>query len=125
MRVDHIGFVVKNAEKYRKNLPIQTVVKSLYDPLQDAYLELIDGGGVMIELIEPQNEDAFTWNFLQKGGGYHHICYECDSLKEAKDAIKNQFMVEVLGPIPAPLLDGQVLFARSRNREIVEFVWRK
>jgi len=25
----------------------------------------------------------------------------------------------------APLLDGRVVFARDRNRDIVEFVWRE
>ena len=125
MIIDHIGFVVKDRQKYRKNLPIQNVIKSLYDPIQDANLELIDGGGVKIELIEPVSKKAFTWNFLQKGGGWHHICYRCTSLEEAREAIRSKFMVEVLGPIPAPLLDGVVLFARSRNKEIVEFVWQE
>jgi methylmalonyl-CoA/ethylmalonyl-CoA epimerase len=124
MRLDHIGFVVADIERYRAHLPVQKILRSLVDPLQKAHLELIDAGGAAIELIQPLDKEAFTWNFLQKGGGWHHLCYEVASLEEAQEAIRQYYMILVRGPMPAPLLDGEVLFARNRNKEMVEFVWR-
>ena len=123
MKIHHIGFVVADRARYRANLPVQEVVAALYDPVQKAHLELIDAGGAYIELIEPAEAESFTWNFLQKGGGYHHICYEVDSEAAAREAVTAARMVVTLGPVEAPLLNGQVLFARNRNREMVEFVW--
>jgi len=125
VKIHHIGFVVADRARYRTNLPFGNVVKSLYDEIQKAWLELIDTEGTYIELIEPVEEESFTWNFLRKKGGFHHICYEVKSYDEALKTVKEGRMIITLGPVYAPLLDGEVLFARNRNREMVEFVWRR
>ena len=121
MKIHHIGYVVKNIEKYKKNLVIDKIVKEVYDEIQQAKLSLIKSENIFIELIEPQNENSFTYNFLQKGGGYHHLCYETTK-EEAEYLIKEKKMIKVLDWVYAPLLDGNVCFAYNRNKEIVEFV---
>jgi hypothetical protein len=125
VKIDHIAFVVADRERYRRALPPKRVLRSLYDRFQGAQLELLDAGNVYIELIEPKVESSFTWRFLEKGGGFHHICYEVSSEDEARSIIRENRMIEVLGPVYAPLLEGTVLFARSPNREMVEYVWRR
>jgi len=126
MKLVHIGFVVADIKRYKKHTPYIKVIKSLIDPIQKAHLELLDvGSETKIELIQPLEKEAFTWNFLQKGGGWHHLCYEVSSLKEARELISKYFMIEVRGPMVAPLLDGEVIFARDRNRQMVEFVWQE
>jgi len=124
VRVHHIGYVVKNIEKYRKNLIIDKVVKEVYDDTQKAKLVLLKTDNIFIELIEPQNEKSFTYNFLRKGGGYHHLCYEV-SKDMAESFIKNKKMIKVLDWVYAPLLDSEVMFAYSVNKEVVEFVCQK
>ena len=121
MKIHHIGYVVKNIEKYKKNLVIDKIVKEVYDEIQQAKLSLIKSENIFIELIEPQNENSFTYNFLQKGGGYHHLCYETTK-EETEYFIKEKKMIKVLDWVYAPLLDGNVCFAYNRNKEIVEFV---
>ena len=124
MRIHHIGYVVKNIEKYRKNLLIDKIIKEVYDDTQKAKLVLIEAGNTLIELIEPQNEESFTYNFLKKGGGYHHLCYETTK-ENAENFIKTKKMIKVLDWVYAPLLDSEVVFAYNRNKEIVEFVCQK
>jgi len=124
MKIHHIGYVVKSIEKYKKNLIIDEVVKEIYDETQKAYLVLIKAQNIFIELIEPTDEASFTYNFLQKGGGYHHLCFQI-SKKEAEQFIQNKKMIKVLDWVYAPLLDGDVCFAYNRNKEIAEFVCLK
>jgi len=124
VKIHHIGYVVKNIEKYKKNLIIDEVVKEVYDDTQRAKLVLLKTDNVFIELIEPQNEKSFTYNFLRKGGGYHHLCYEV-SKDTAESFIKDKKMIKVLDWVYAPLLDSEVMFAYNRNKEIVEFVCQK
>ena len=124
MKVHHIGYVVKNIEKYKKNLIIDEVVKEVYDDIQKAKLVLIKTDNIFIELIEPQSEDSFTYNFLIKGGGYHHLCYETTKT-EAEKLIKAKKMIKVMDWVYAPLLDSEVAFAYNRNKEVVEFVCQK
>ena len=121
MKIHHIGYVVKNIEKYKKNLIIEETVKKVYDETQKANLVLIKTQNIFIELIEPVSKESFTYNFLQKGGGYHHLCFQT-SKEEAEQFIKNKKMIKVLDWVYAPLLDAEVCFAYNRNKEIVEFV---
>jgi len=122
MRVHHIGYVVKSIERYKKNLILQETIKSIYDPIQKAKLELIKSDNIYIELIEPQEESAFTYAFMKKGGGYHHLCYEVESKQEALRVVQERKMIKVLDFVYAPLLEAEVIFAYNRNREVVEFV---
>jgi methylmalonyl-CoA/ethylmalonyl-CoA epimerase len=121
MKIHHIGYVVKDIEKYKKNLVVGNILKEVYDDTQNAKLVLIESENIFIELIEPQTEDAFTYSFLQKGGGYHHLCYETTK-EEAEYLIKEKKMIKVLGWVHAPLLESDVCFAYNRNKEVVEFV---
>ncbi|RKZ73093.1 MAG: hypothetical protein DRQ57_15440 [Gammaproteobacteria bacterium] len=122
MKIHHIGYVVKNIDKYKQNLIIKKSIKKVYDKIQKAELELIQADNILIELIEPQDKSAFTYNFLKNGGGYHHLCYEVNSLDEAFDIIKKNRMIKVLEPMYAVLLDAYVVFAYNRNKEMTEFV---
>lgn len=122
MKIHHIGFVVKDIEKYRKNLVVDEVIKRVYDPIQKANLELINSEGSYIELIEPTEESAFTYKFMNKGGGYHHLCYEVENKTDALAIIAQKKMIKVLDFVYAPLLDAEVIFAYNRNKEVVEFV---
>ena len=124
MKIHHIGYVVKSIEEYKRNLIIDKIEKEVYDETQKANLALIKAQNIFIELIEPKSKESFTYNFLQKGGGYHHLCYET-SKEKAEELIRNKRMVKLLDWVYAPLLEGEVCFAYNRNREIVEFVCLK
>ena len=122
MGVHHIGYVVKDIDQYAANLVEGVIIKRLYDDVQEADLALIQADNVLIELIQPMKESSFTYGFLQKGGGYHHLCYQVDSKGKAEKIIKEKKMVKVLGWVFAPLLQAMVVFAYSKNKEVVEFV---
>lgn len=123
INVHHIGYVVANIDQYAKHLVLGNIIKRLYDKNQQAELALIKADNILIELITPKTKVAFTYDFLiQKGGGYHHLCYEVNSKAEAELIIKEKRMIKILGWIAAPLLESEVIFAYGRNKEIVEFV---
>jgi hypothetical protein len=125
MKLHHIGYVVKDIVQYEKNLIFEKKIKELFDPVQNSnmalYLNFTDS---LIELIQPLNEESFTYNFLQKNGSsYHHLCYEISSESELKELVESQKLIKVKGPIPAILFDGRMVwFFYSRNKQIVEFV---
>lgn len=124
IKINHVGYVVRNIKIYEENFPLLTRVKSIYDPLQNADLVLYESGeGVYVELIEPQNSSAFTWNHLEKfGDGLHHICYEGLDEQGVTELINSRKMLKVRGPMYAPLFDRDVIFAITRTRAIIEFL---
>lgn len=124
MKLHHIGYVVRSIESSAAGFPGLKLVNKVFDPVQRAELALYALDNVHLEFVQPSDPESFTWRFLEKtGGGYHHICYEVGSLDAIVAIIRDQRMVKILGPVPAVLFGGrQVVFAYSRNKEIVEFL---
>ena len=77
-----------------------------------------------IELIEPINEQATTFNFLKnKGGGVHHFCYEIGNIDKLKIFLQSNNIKQFYGPVQARLFDDKaVVFGYTKNREIIEFI---
>jgi|APSaa5957512535_1039671.scaffolds.fasta_scaffold299457_2 hypothetical protein len=122
VHIHHVGYVVKDIDEYASNLVKSVIVKRLYDETQEAELALIQTENVFIELIQPVKKSSFTYNFLQNGGGYHHLCYKVLSKSKAEEIIRKKRMIKVLDWVYAPLLQADVVFAYNKNKEVVEFV---
>jgi len=125
MKLHHVGYVVKEIAQYEKSLIFEKKIKELFDPVQNSKMSLYQNfSDSFIELIQPLNEESFTYNFLQKNGSsYHHLCYEAGSREEMMGVVGEQKLIMVKGPIPAILFDNrEVWFYYSRNKQVVEFV---
>ena len=125
MKLHHIGYVVKDIEQYEKGLLFEKKVKELFDPVQNSKMALYSNfNDSFIELIQPVNEQSFTYNYLQKNGSsYHHLCYELASVNDLLAVAKEQKFILIKGPLPAILFDNrEVWFYFTRNKQIVEFV---
>lgn len=122
--VNHVGYVVKSIEAFKKTLPPMDLIKVVQDPIQRAKIELLGfPRGTGIELIEPLDNQSFTWNFLEKhGDGMHHVCYEGYSFQELEKIFLERRMIKLRGPMPAILFDRDVVFAMTRSKSIVEFI---
>lgn len=124
MRMHHIGFVVRNIDKYIATLPDTQIEKTIDDPVQNARLSLCRlGDGPFIELIQPLSPSAFTWAHLERSGeGMHHMCYEGLSESGVNELIRQRRMLKVLGPVDAILFDRPVVFVVTRARALLEFL---
>lgn len=122
--LNHVGYVVKSIEAFKKNLPPMEAIKAVEDPVQRAKIELLGfPNGSAIELIEPLDSQSFTWNFLEKNGeSMHHVCYEGYSLQELEKIFFECKMIKLRGPMPAILFGRDVIFAMTRSKSIVEFI---
>lgn len=124
MKLHHTGFIVKDIERFSQNMVGEGLVHIIEDPVQNARLALYKNhSDVYIELIQPLNEQSFTWNFLQKNGeGFHHFCYEATP-NEIENIVQQKKLIKILGPVPALLFDNRnVVFYVDRNKMVVEFL---
>jgi methylmalonyl-CoA/ethylmalonyl-CoA epimerase len=124
IRIHHIGYVVRDIERFQSSFPGLEFINAVEDPLQNARLALYTvGDGSRIELIQPHNVSAFTWAHLDRvGEGMHHICYEGLSIDDIDTVLKQHRLMKVRGPMKAVLFDRDVIFAITRQRAIVEFI---
>ncbi len=105
MKIHHIGIVVKNIQDSVGELSnfikfeetsIPTLIGS--QKVTVCFMKL---GEMKIELIEPKDDDSPVSKFLEKGGGFHHICFEVKNLSET---IKE--MIEKGGRLIVPPVKG-------------------
>jgi len=128
MKLHHTGFVIKNIDTWEINMVYEKKIADIYDPVQNARLALYSNySDTMIELIQPHNERAFTWNSLMKyGNHFNHFCYEIDDYSDLNTIVSKMRMIKVLGPVPALLFDmREVVFYFTKNSQIVEFLINK
>jgi methylmalonyl-CoA/ethylmalonyl-CoA epimerase len=121
--IHHIGYVVPDIDLFAQAMPGAALELDVVDPLQKARISVYNVGNLSkIELIQPLCSESFTWSFLGKGGGLHHVCYEGLSISNVYDYLSKYKLLRVRGPMFAVAFDRQVLFAVNRHRFLFEFL---
>jgi hypothetical protein len=124
--VDHVARIVPDLEGYLKRSFLPEPGRIVYDPLQDAEICFIDQGPGQprLELIAPKSPQSRTYAAGQaQPNALHHLGYRVKSVEAAQELMRTHRLIPVYGPVPAVAFGGTpVLFAYSRNRELLEFV---
>ncbi|HEY5278317.1 MAG TPA: methylmalonyl-CoA epimerase [Pseudolabrys sp.] len=94
-RLNHVAIAVRDIAKaaavYRDTLGADVSVK-VAQPDHGVSTVFITLPNTKIELLEPMGEGSPIAKFLDKNpdGGVHHICFEVDDIKVARDTLKQQ-----------------------------------
>ena len=94
MKIHHIGIVVNNIQdslgEFSKFIKFdETTIPTLVGS-QKVNVCFMKFGELSIELIEPVGDDSPVFNFLEKGGGFNHICFEVENLSHTIDEMVKQ-----------------------------------
>jgi methylmalonyl-CoA/ethylmalonyl-CoA epimerase len=132
MELHHVGYVVRSiaevGDRFALSIGASWDQKIILDPLQSAKVAFLVHPGRMlpqVELVEPEGEGSPVANFLKRGGGLHHVCYEVKSLdKQLVSSRKNGAMI-VRVPLPAVAFDGRLIaWVFTKDRLLIEFLER-
>jgi len=114
LRLHHIGFVVASIESsapgFARSLGVDWDEVVFTDPGQKVKVTFIKAvlGDALIELVEPNAEDAPVNSFLrEKGQGLHHLCYEVNKLEEAMAELRSRGALIAKSPKPAVAFEGR------------------
>ncbi len=94
-RLNHVAIAVKDlqaaAARYRDTLGAQ-ISDAVPQPDHGVTTIFIKLPNTKIELLEPLGANSPIAKFLERNpdGGIHHICYEVDDIKSARDQMKAQ-----------------------------------
>jgi methylmalonyl-CoA/ethylmalonyl-CoA epimerase len=93
-RLNHIAIVVSDldaaAAVYRDTLGAR--VSAPQDlPAHGVTVVFVELPNTKIELLQPLGEDSPVQGFLDKNpaGGMHHVCYEVDDIRAARDRLRS------------------------------------
>lgn len=127
MRIDHIGYAVKNIEKARTAFEELgfTFGEVFNDHDRKIFIQFGENDGYCIELVSPNGEgEAPVDSILDKiGPTSYHICYKSDDIeKDIADLEKKKFKVIV--PLAAAVAFGgkRVVFLMNRSIGMLEIV---
>ena len=91
-RLNHVAIAVPDlaaaAEQYRGTLGAQ-VGPPQDEPAHGVTVVFIELPNTKIELLHPLGENSPIAGFLEKNpsGGIHHLCYEVDDIRAARDRL--------------------------------------
>lgn len=128
----HLGFVVASISKAAEPFAISVAArwdgKVIHDPLQRvrvAFFSPLDARNPVFELVEPASDLSPVSDFLKKGAGLHHVCYEVDDLESGLREAKATGLVIVAPPTPAVAFGGRrIAWVCSRSRLLMELLER-
>src|SRR5262245_57716456 len=92
-RLNHVAIAVRDiakaADVYRNTLGAE-VSAAVPQPDHGVTTVFITLPNTKIELIEPLGEGSPIAKFLERNpdGGMHHVCYEVEDIRAARDALK-------------------------------------
>ncbi len=81
-------------------------------------------GDAQIELVQPASDDSPVLRFLrEKGGGFHHVCYEVEDLEMALAGMKTRKAVIARRPKPAVAFDGRrIAWVVTAEKALIELL---
>jgi methylmalonyl-CoA/ethylmalonyl-CoA epimerase len=110
-RLDHIGLVVENIDRFAqllKTVGFEEFTDPIADPTQMVSASFVNTGNaddVYIELLEPTHEKSPILNFLKKGGGLHHLCFEVADIERTTEELLAKGFTMVCAPVECSAYD--------------------
>jgi len=132
LKLHHIGIVVENIQKslgeLTKYLDFEsTTVPSLVGS-QKVNICFLKTNNVFLELIEPAEENSPISNFIKKGGGFHHLCFEVDDIHLELEKMKKNgahIVVDVVKGFEERLTAFVMLDMKNTNCNLIELAEKK
>ena len=128
MTVDHICFALKNLQEgisYWSEVfgygQFTEVVENKLQKVKVVFLS--KQGSVMVKLIEPVEGNLSLINFVNRGGGFHHICFRCENLQETMADLNLKGLLTLVAPQPGEAFNNhKIAFLLARNGLNIELI---
>ena len=131
LKLDHIGYVVKNLEEakkyFTKSYNFKIITKTIFEKAHGVKLIFLDMGTntkPALEIIQPINKNSKVYNFLLSNGeGVHHLAYEVNSITKELDNFKKKGFLQISSEIPGAGHNmAKKLWIMGKKKELIELV---
>lgn len=105
MIIDHICIAVKALEEgidyWKTAFGYQQMTEVVVNTLQMVKVVFLrKEESLTIKLIEPVEGNTSLQNFVNRGGGFHHICFRCDDIESTLSELKSKGLLTLVAPQP-------------------------
>ena len=129
MIIDHICFAVKDLKDgiaYWKNVfGYEQMTEIITNSLQKVKVTFLHKeNSIDIKLIEPLEINESLIKFINRGGGFHHICFKCSDINNKIEELKSKGLIMLVPPQPGEAFNNNniaFLFAKyGLNLELID-----
>jgi len=128
MKIDHICFAVKNLGEgisYWENVfgyrQMTEVVQNSLQKVKVVFLCKEDS--VLVKLIEPEEDNQSLINFVNRGGGFHHLCFRVDDMGKQLSDLKEKGLLMLVPPQPGEAFNNHdIAFLLARYGLNIELI---
>lgn len=103
MRLHHVGIVVPKIQdslgELTRFLTFETIGIPTLIGSQKVNVCFLKIGELYLELIEPASDDSPVSNFVNKGGGFHHLCFEVGDIHKEIANLKKRGARVLVEPV--------------------------
>jgi methylmalonyl-CoA/ethylmalonyl-CoA epimerase len=128
MKIDHICFAVKDLREgisywetvfgYRQ---MTDVVQNSLQKVKVAFLSKDDS--VLVKLIEPLEDNHSLVNFVNRGGGFHHLCFKVENMEKELMELKGKGLLTLVPPKPGEAFNNHnIAFLLARYGLNIELI---
>jgi methylmalonyl-CoA/ethylmalonyl-CoA epimerase len=103
MNIDHICFAVRNLQdgisywiRVFGYVQMTEIIENSLQEVKVVFMRKDDS--LLIKLIEPVEGNNSLTNFVNRGGGFHHICFKCPDIDEKIIELNNEGLVTLVKP---------------------------
>jgi methylmalonyl-CoA/ethylmalonyl-CoA epimerase len=129
MIIDHICFAVSNIKDgitYWENVfGYKQKTEVVINTLQKVKVSFLSKPeSIDIKLIEPLETNESLLRFVNRGGGFHHLCFKCTDMPGKIDELKKKGLMLLVPPQPGEAFNNNniaFLFAKyGLNLELID-----
>lgn len=121
MLIDHICFAVKNLDEgivYWENVfgykQMTSIIENSRQKVKVVFLKKTES--ITVKLIEPVESNQSMINFVNRGGGFHHICFRCSNMDEKMEELKEKGLITLVPPQPGEAFNNHnISFLLAKN----------
>lgn len=112
MKIDHICFAVKDIAEgieYWKRVfgyeQMTRIIENSRQLVKVVFLTKEDS--IQVKLIEPLAGNPSLVSFVNRGGGFHHICFRCRDMSETLEELKSEGLKILVQPQPGEAFNNK------------------
>jgi len=128
MVIDHISFAVKNLEEgisyWNRVFGYRQLTNMVVNSLQKVKVVFLGKeNSIAVKLIEPVEGNLSLQNFVNRGGGFHHICFKCSDVNEKLNELSDKGLLVLVPPQPGEAFNNhEIAFLLARYGLNIELI---
>jgi len=128
MTIDHICFAVKNLEEgvsyWKDTFGYHRRTEMVINTLQKVKVTFLEKkDSLPIKLIEPLEDNISLVNFVNRGGGFHHVCFKCENIDKGLAELKEKGLITLVPPQPGEAFNNnRIAFLLARYGLNIELI---